>query len=64
MGADLWNYQAADGSRLKAAVEFLVPFATGERLFPYQKAAVRAATVLRWAAVVGKDRDTSNSQMR
>jgi beta-glucosidase len=36
VGVDLWNYQA-DGRTLRDGVDFLVPFATGERRFPYEQ---------------------------
>jgi hypothetical protein len=61
MGIDLWNYQAADGSSLRAAVEFLIPFATGEKPFPFQKPGGGTAPpaelqpALRWAGVVAND---------
>jgi hypothetical protein len=61
MGVDLWSYRAADGSSLRAGVEFLIPFAIGERRFTFQKPAGGTARpselhpLLRWAGVVGND---------
>ena len=37
VGVDLWNHRAADGSSLRNALEFLIPFATGQKRFPYQQ---------------------------
>lgn len=37
VGVDLWNHRAADGSSLRAALEYLIPFATGEEPFPHEQ---------------------------
>jgi hypothetical protein len=37
VGVDLWNHRAADGSSLRAALEYLIPFATGEERFPHEQ---------------------------
>jgi type 1 glutamine amidotransferase len=37
VGLDLWNYETADGRGLRAAFDFLTPFALGEKAWPYQQ---------------------------
>lgn len=37
VGVDLWNYSAPDGSSLRRGLDYLVPFATGEKSFPYRQ---------------------------
>ncbi len=36
-GADLWNYKNSKGSGLKKAVDWLIPYAMGEKAFTYEQ---------------------------
>jgi hypothetical protein len=55
MGVDLWNYRTADGRSLEKGIEYLLPFATGERRWPHKQITEFRASaihpVLRRAAV-------------
>jgi hypothetical protein len=37
VGVDLWQFQTGDGRGLRRALDFLTPFALGERKWPYQQ---------------------------
>jgi len=46
-GIDLWNFRTADGRSLRAALDYLVPFAGGSATWPH-----RQITPLEWDGVV------------
>jgi hypothetical protein len=37
VGVDLWNYRTADGRSLLQGLEYLIPFATGEKRWPHEQ---------------------------
>jgi len=55
VGVDLWQYRTDEGRSLREGVEYLIPFATGEKRFPYEQITPFRASalhpVLRRAAV-------------
>jgi hypothetical protein len=59
VGVDLWNYRTADGRSLRQAVDFVVPYAAGDRkwthdqITPFEPGAMHA--ILRRAAVAWKE---------
>ncbi|MGB7159363.1 MAG: alginate lyase family protein [Tepidisphaeraceae bacterium] len=54
VGLDLWTYQTDDGRSLRKAIDWMLPFMTGERKWEYKQISPpkmkEAATVLRRAA--------------
>jgi hypothetical protein len=54
VGLDLWTYQTPDGRSLRKAIDFLLPYATGEKQWEHQQIRAKkmpeTATVLRRAA--------------
>ena len=55
VGMDLWNYQTPDGRSLRKGLEYLIPFATGDKRWPSKQITPFRASalhpVLRLAAV-------------
>jgi hypothetical protein len=37
VGVDLWHYQTADGRGIRRALDYLIPFAFGEKKWPHQQ---------------------------
>jgi hypothetical protein len=37
VGVDLWNYRTPDGRSLRQGVDYLIPFATGEKRWPHKQ---------------------------
>ena len=60
VGVDLWNFRTADGRSIRKALDYLVPYVTGEQKWPYQQIiefkTAEISSVLAVAAVKYKDR--------
>ncbi|ODO00278.1 hypothetical protein I350_06908 [Cryptococcus amylolentus CBS 6273] len=37
LNVDLWNYCGPDGQSIKGAIDFLIPYATGSQVWPYEE---------------------------
>src|SRR5437588_2215505 len=37
VGVDLWHFQTADGRSMRKALDYLLPYATGEKKWPYKQ---------------------------
>ena len=37
VGIDLWNYETADKRSIRKVLEWLIPFAAGEKIWPYKE---------------------------
>jgi hypothetical protein len=68
LGVDLWRYRSADGRSMRQALDWLLPYATGEKKWAHKqigKPPVGAvAVLLRRAAVAYKDRRYEQARER
>ena len=59
VGVDLWNYRTPDGRGIRQALDFMVPYATGERKWPFDQITTFRAgiihQILRRGAVAWKE---------
>ncbi len=59
VGVELWSYRTPDGRGIRPAVDFMVPFAAGERTWPYDQITPFTAStvhqILRRGAVAWKE---------
>lgn len=60
VGVDLWNFRTADGRSIRKALDYLVPYVTGQQKWPYQQIiefkTAEISSLLAVAAVKYKDR--------
>jgi hypothetical protein len=59
VGIDLWNYETADKRSIRKVLEWLIPFATGEKIWPYKEISSvepqKLAPLLRQAANIYRE---------
>lgn len=48
VGVDLWNHRTTDGRSLKGALDYLVPFAAGNRAWPHSQITPFRSSELHW----------------
>jgi Alginate lyase len=48
VGIDLWRYRTEDGRSLRQALDFLVPYASGDRPWPYRQITTFRPGALHW----------------
>jgi hypothetical protein len=61
---DLWYYQSADGQSIRKALDYVLPYAFGEKKWPHKQIAAwspqAAFSLLRWATVKYPDQRYQN----
>ena len=59
LGIDLWNYETSDKRSIRKALDYLIPFATGEKKWTYKEISAfepqKLAPLLRRAAIVYRE---------
>ena len=65
LGTDLWNYQTPDKRGIRKALDWLIPFATGEKKWSYEQIAgwqpEKLAPLLRRAALQYREMSYENA---
>ena len=60
VGVDLWSFRSSDGRSIRKALDYLLPFVSGQEKWPYQQIiefkAAEISPLLAVAAVKFKDR--------
>ena len=68
VGVELWSYRTPDGRGIRPAVDFMVPFAAGDRTWPYDQISPFTAStvhqILRRGAVAWKDTEITERWRR